>query len=131
MTETLVQSQQPVVAIAVAAQVGGPYDYLAGPATGADRGSLVMVPFGGRQLPGIVMGPAKGNVPVAKLKEVALIIKLPPLSDAMVQFIERVSAWTMAPLGAVTKMVLSQPAAFGRPPQQKYYRLAAPTDGAD
>ena len=53
------------------------------------------------------------------------MIKLPPLSDAMVQFIERVSAWTMAPLGAVVKMVLSQPAAFGRPPQQKVYRLAA------
>ena len=112
------------MSIAVAAPVGGLYDYLAGPAMGAVRGSLVMVPFGGRQLPGIVMGPAKGHLPPAKLREVALVIKLPPLSDAMVQFIERVSSWTMAPLGAVVKMVLSQPAAFGRPPQQKFYRLA-------
>ena len=121
-------SRQPVISIAVAAPVGGLYDYLAGPAVGAVRGSLVIVPFGGRQLPGIVMGSAKGHLPPTKLREVALVIKLPPLSDAMVQFIERVSAWTMAPLGAVVKMVLSQPAAFGRPPQQKVYRLAAQHD---
>ena len=121
-------SHQTIMSIAVAAPVGGLYDYLAGPAIGAVRGSLVMVPFGGRQLPGIVMGPAKGHLPPAKLREVALVIKLPPLSDAMVQFIERVSSWTMAPLGAVVKMVLSQPAAFGRPPQQKFYRLATKYD---
>ena len=80
------------MSIAVAAPVGGLYDYLAGPAMGAVRGSLVMVPFGGRQLPGIVMGPAEGHLPPAKLREVALVIELPPLSDAMVQFIERVSS---------------------------------------
>ena len=124
MTEISNLSQQLVIAIAVAAPVGGLYDYLAGPAKGAVRGSLVIIPFGGRQLPGIVMGPARGSLPPAKLREVALEINLPPLSDAMVQFIERVSAWTMAPLGAVVKMVLSQPAAFGRPPQKKFYRLA-------
>ena len=116
------------MSIAVAAPVGGPYDYLTEPAIGVVRGSLVIVPFGGRQLPGIVMGPAKGNLPPEKLREVTLVIKLPRLSDAMVQFIERVAAWTMAPLGAVVKMVLSQPAAFGRPPQQKVYRLAVPHD---
>ena len=79
-----------MISIAVAAPVGGPYDYLAGPATGAVRGSLVIVPFGGRQLPGIVMGPAKGHLPPAKLREVSLVIKLPQLSESMVQFIERV-----------------------------------------
>ena len=52
-------SHQPIISIAVAAPVGGLYDYLAGPAMDAVRGSLVIVPFGGRQLPGIVMGPAK------------------------------------------------------------------------
>ena len=51
------------MSVAVAAPVGGLYDYLAGPAIGAVRGSLVIVPFGGRQLPGIVMGPGKGDLP--------------------------------------------------------------------
>ena len=49
-------SRQFIMSIAVAAPVGGLYDYLAGPARDAVRGSLVIVPFGGRQLPGIVMG---------------------------------------------------------------------------
>ena len=129
MTETFGLSQHPAISISVAAPVGGPYDYLAGPARDAERGSLVMVPFGGRKLPGIVMGPPKGNVPSAKLREVSLLAELPPLSDTMVNFIERVSAWTMAPMGAVTKMVLSQPAALDLPPQQKLYRVAAPPSG--
>ena len=123
-------SQQPILAIAVSAPVGGPYDYLAGPAMGATRGSLVMVPFGGRQLPGIVMGKATGDLPVAKLRTVAVMVNLPRLPAPMVQFIERVSAWTMAPLGSVVKMVLSQPAALGCPPKLKRYRLSPPPDEA-
>ena len=126
MSESLGMVPQSALAIAVAAPVGGIYDYLAGPAVGAVRGAIVMVPFGGRHLPGIVMGAAIGDVPVAKLRAVESLVTLPPLSDALVQFIERVAAWTMAPLGAVVKMVLSQPAAFDRPPQQKRYSIGAP-----
>ena len=121
MNESLGMAPQSTLAIAVAAPVGGIYDYLAGPAVGALRGAIVMVPFGGRHLPGIVMGAAIGDVPVAKLRAVESLVTLPPLPDALVQFIERVAAWTMAPLGAVVKMVLSQPAAFDRLPQQKHY----------
>jgi len=126
MSESLGMVPQSTLAIAVAAPVGGIYDYLAGPAVGAVRGAIVMVPFGGRHLPGIVMGAAIGDVPVAKLRAVESLVTLPPLSDALVQFIERVAAWTMAPLGAVVKMVLSQPAAFDRPPQQKHYSIGVP-----
>ena len=126
MSESVGMAPQSALAIAVAAPVGGIYDYLAGPAVGAVRGTIVVVPFGRRHLPGIVMGVAIGDVQVAKLRAVESLVTLPPLSDALVQFIERVAAWTMAPLGAVVKMVLSQPAAFDRPPQQKRYSIGAP-----
>ena len=126
MSESVGIAPQSALAIAVAAPVGGIYDYLAGPAVGAVRGTIVVVPFGGRHLPGIVMGVAIGDVQVAKLRAVESLVTLPPLSDALVQFIERVAAWTMAPLGAVVKMVLSQPAAFDRPPQQKRYSIGTP-----
>ena len=126
MSESVGMAQQSALAIAVAAPVGGIYDYLAGPAVGAVRGTIVVVPFGRRHLPGIVMGVAIGDVQVAKLRVVESLVTLPPLSDALVQFIERVAAWTMAPLGAVVKMVLSQPAAFDRPPQQKRYSIGTP-----
>ena len=125
MSESVDMAPQSALAIAVAAPVGGIYDYLAGPAVGAVRGTIVMVRFGGRHLPGIVMAAAIGDVPLAKLRAVESLVTLPPLSDALVQFIERVAAWTMAPLGAVVKMVLSQPAAFDRPPQQKRYSIGA------
>jgi primosomal protein N' (replication factor Y) len=130
MNDPEAMTQPAALAVAVAAPVGGIYDYLAGPALGASRGSLVMVPFGGRHLPGIVMGPALGDVPMAKLRAIEKLVKLPPLPEALVLFIERVAAWTMAPLGAVVKMVLSQPAAFGRPPQQKRYYHKMPEAGA-
>ncbi|MDA9882716.1 primosomal protein N', partial [bacterium] len=126
MSEPGGMAPQSALAIAVAAPVGGIYDYLAGPAVGAVRGSIVMVPFGARHLPGIVMGAVIGDVPPVKLRVVESLVTLPPLSDSLVQFIERVAAWTMAPLGAVVKMVLSQPAAFDRPPQQKRYSIGAP-----
>lgn len=126
MSESVGMAPQSALAIAVAAPVGGIYDYLAGPAVGAVRGTIVVVPFGRRHLPGIVMGVAIGDVQVAKLRAVESLVTLPPLSDALVQFIERVAAWTMAPLGAVVKMVLSQPAAFDRPPQQKRYSIGTP-----
>ena len=126
MSESVGMAPQSALAIAVAAPFGGIYDYLAGPAVGAVRGTIVMVPFGGRYLPGIVMTAAIGDVPVTKLRAVKSLVTLPPLSEALVQFIERVAAWTMAPLGAVVKMVLSQPAAFDRPHQQKRYSIGTP-----
>jgi primosomal protein N' (replication factor Y) len=111
-----------ILAVAVAAPVGGIYDYFAGPASTAKRGSLVIVPFGGRQLGGIVMGPAAGDVPVEKLRNIERLVALSPLSESMVTFIERVADWTMTPIGGVVRMVLSQPMALAAPPQRKHYR---------
>ena len=116
--------QTRVLSVAVAAPVAGVYDYLAGAAVGAVRGSLVMVPFGGRQLAGIVMGPGTGGVAAEKLRAIDRIAQLPPVSEAMLGFVERVADWTMTPLGAVVKMLLSQPMALARPPQKKHYRRA-------
>ena len=48
MNDPGAMTQPAALAVAVAAPVGGIYDYLAGQALGASRGSLVMVPFGGR-----------------------------------------------------------------------------------
>ena len=70
MSESVGMAPQSALAIVVAAPVGGIYDYLAGPAVGAVRGTIVMVPFGGRHLPGIVMGAAIGDLPVTKLRAV-------------------------------------------------------------
>ena len=49
---------------------------------------------------------------------------LPPLEPCFVDFLERVAAWTMAPIGSVAKMALSQPQALQPPPQRKLFRRA-------
>ena len=92
--------------------MSGIYDYIGGSFAELPRGSLVEVPFGGRHLPGIVMGAALGNVTPAKLRPIFKAADLPVLGEPLLAFIERVAGWTMAPIGAVVKMVVSQPAAF-------------------
>ena len=70
-----------ILSVAVAAPVAGFYDYLAGSVGELPRGSLVEVPFGGRHLPGIVMGPALGDVAPAKLRPISRGVDLPVLGS--------------------------------------------------
>ena len=119
-----------VVRVAVGVPVDRAFDYVTGGFGPLDRGTIVTVPFGPRQLNGIVLGPGDRNTARESLKAVIRCAPLPPVSDAFVQFIERVTAWTMAPIGSVAKMALSQPKALLPPPQQKLYRRPAqPPEG--
>lgn len=115
-----------VVRVAVGVPVDRAFDYATGGLGALPRGTIVVVPFGPRQLNGIVLGPGDGSIPRESLKAVTRAAPLPPVSDIFVQFVERVTAWTMAPLGSVTKMALSQPKALLPPPQQKLYRRPDP-----
>ena len=109
-----------VLSVAVAAPVSGIYDYIGGSFADLPRGSQAEVPFGGRHLPGIVMGAALGNVTPAKLRLIFKAADLPVLGEPLLAFIERVAGWTMAPIGAVVKMVVSQLAAFTPLPKNSY-----------
>lgn len=79
------------------------YDYLPGDDMPA-AGSYVEVPFGGRQMIGIVWGPGGGHVPREKLKSVIRTLDLPPLPDVARHFIDWVAHYTLTPTGAVLKM---------------------------
>lgn len=122
-------AQPATVRIAVAVPLLDAYDYLIGDGGDLVRGSIVTVPLGHRFVQGIVLGAGAGAGGVAahKLKPVKAVFRLAPLAPAFVDFIEKVAAWTLAPLGSVVKMVLSQPKALGAPPQQTVYRLPATT----
>ena len=120
------QASAMTVQVAVAVPLDRPFDYSPGGHGPLVRGSLVTVPFGPRQLPGIVLGPGEGDVKPESLKSVAEIVPLPPLEPRFVDFLERVAAWTMAPIGSVAKMALSQPQALQPPPQRKLFRRPSP-----
>ena len=132
MTSTAdTDSSQKTVRVAVAVPLDRTFDYnyegpvLDGPVADGPgplpRGTIVSVPFGPRELNGIVLGPGDGTVPATTLKPIMAVAPLPPLPAAFVDFLERVASWTMAPIGGVVKMALSQPQALLPPPQRRVY----------
>jgi primosomal protein N' (replication factor Y) len=124
-------SSQKTVRVAVAVPLDRTFDYnyegpvVDGPVADGPgplpRGTIVSVPFGPRELNGIVLGPGDGTVPATTLKPIMAVAPLPPLPAAFVDFLERVASWTMAPIGGVVKMALSQPQALLPPPQRRVY----------
>jgi len=125
------QASAATVRVAVAVPLDRAFDYaVVGAVDGGEtlpRGTIVTVPFGPRQRHGIVLGPGTGEVAPETLKAVSEVPALAPLAAGFVDFLERVAAWTMAPIGSVAKMALSQPQALQPPPQRKLYRRPNPS----
>ena len=73
-----------VVRVAVGVPVDRAFDYATGGLGALPRGTIVVVPFGPRQLNGIVLGPGDGSIPRESLKAVIRAAPLPPVSDIFV-----------------------------------------------
>lgn len=88
-------------------------------------GTYVSVPLGNRSVIGVVW-PDEDAAPVAKkLKPVTYIFDdVPAMPEAHMVFLQKLAAYTMAPLGSVLKMSLSAPRAFDPPAPVTGYRLA-------
>jgi len=95
---------------------GGVLDYLAEGEMPV-RGQVVIAPLGSRQVAGVVLGPAdrqdaesqgkaKTGGSAVKLRPILQWADLPPLSDAFLDWLNRVAQWTMAHPGAVLRMAL-------------------------
>ncbi len=113
------------VPVLVPVPVDAPFDYrweLPSPAT---PGAYVEVPFGARRLVGVVWDrrPAHRSPP-ARLRAVERLLELPPLPSSLRRLIVATARETLAPLGAVLKLVLSVPAAFAPEPRRPGYRRA-------
>lgn len=79
-------------------------------------GTIVAAPLGGRVLAGVVWdGPGDGSVPEAKLRPLAALLPVPPMTEALRRLIAFVARWTLAPPGAVLRMALPVPAALEAP----------------
>lgn len=78
-------------------------------------GDFVEVPFRKRCLPALVMGVGKGDIVSTKLKPVLSKFDCRALTKEMIDFINWVSAYNMAPAGSILKMVLSAPDALHPP----------------
>ena len=83
----------------------GCYDYLSN--SELPIGTFVLAPFGRKKLIGIVWDKeANTHIDKSKIKEILEVLPYQPLPFETIQFVNWVSSYTLAPLGAVLKMAL-------------------------
>jgi primosomal protein N' (replication factor Y) (superfamily II helicase) len=101
-------------------------DYLAPEGTASpEPGSFVRVPLGTRSLVGVVWEGTEGELPAGRLRPLLEILTLPQLRPELRRFVERVAAYTMAPLGMVLRMTMGVAAALEPPRPRRLCALAS------
>ena len=100
------------VSVLIPLALPGPYDYAVPEGLGLARGDYVRVPLGPRQVNGVVWGPGAGDVAPGKLKSVLAHLDTPTLAEPLMQFVDWVAAYVLAPPGLVLRQVMRVPAAF-------------------
>lgn len=78
-------------------------------------GDYVVVPLGGREVPGVVWDDPADDVKPGKLKAVVHKYEFPPMPTIERKFIDWIAQYTMSARGAVLKMALSVPGALEPP----------------
>jgi primosomal protein N' (replication factor Y) len=106
--------------------LAGAYDYRV-PAEWAPpvAGSFVNVPLGGRLVTGVVWdGEADPDLPERKLKDIADLLDVPPMTASLRRFVDWVAAYTLSPPGAVLRMAMSSPSALDPPATRAGWRIS-------
>lgn len=115
------------VEVLVPLPFGQGFDYLVPPDMSVNPGDYVLVPFGKKQVGGVVWGPGAGGVAAGKLKAIsARLGHIPPLGEAQRRFIDWAAWYNFAAKGAVLKMLLCAPEALQPPASVTCYALADP-----
>lgn len=99
-----------IAEIALPVAVDQPYSYSIPPGMRIAPGDCVRVPLGPRETYGVVWETRKG-ASGGNLKPVLAATNLPPMRTAMRRFLQRVSDYTLAPIGMVARMALRDPEA--------------------
>lgn len=114
-----------VVSVLVPLPAPRPYSYLVPEGMSVEPGSVVAVPLGPRQVPGIVVDDVPDAVDPKKLRPITTVFDCPPISTDMRRFIGWAADYTLSPPGMVARMVLRVPAAFDPEPPTEGLRLTA------
>ncbi len=110
-----------LVAVLTVEPVGRFLDYLA-PEGGVIEGTFVQVPLGPRQVMGVVWGSGEGGYDLAKVKSVTRVLDVPPMSGAMVEFLERMGEYTLTSRTAMLRLATRAPGLMAPPGMQKVLR---------
>lgn len=117
---------QRMVPVLVPVPLDSPFDYLWTLPMEPEPGTVVEVPFGARQLPGVVWDrPPERRAPKARLRPVGRAFAIPPLPRPLRQLVEWTARETLMPVGAVLRLALPVPSAL-EPPRVAMGLMAAP-----
>lgn len=107
--------------------LGAPFDYAVPAGLTVAPGDYVRVPFGRRDMLGVVWGDAPAQV--TTLKPIAARLNVPPMDARLRTFINWVASYTLQPLGTILKLGLTVDSAHEAPTGTTYICHATPPDG--
>ncbi len=114
------------VSVLLPLPLSGAYDYAVPAGMEVSAGDYVVVPLGGRYVNGVVWGEATNEVAAEKLRNLAGLLDLPRMPDALRRFVDWVANYTLTPPGAVLRMTMSVPSALDAPRAVTAYVPAGP-----
>lgn len=118
------------IQVLVSGPFAAPFDYIWPYQSIPEKGEVVLVPFGRRELPGIIVGCETAQIPTQKMKEVLSVLDNVILPETVLQFIKRAADYTLTPAGLFAKQVLSGPKLFAKSKPRYVYGLN-PTNTTD
>ena len=108
-----------VVKVLIPNVINTGYDYrLTAP---ADIGSFVRCSVMNRQYIGVIIGSGDSNLELSKIKPILEVCNLGHMSDADIQWIYKMSEWTLMTPGAVLRLIINVPDAFNPPLVEQLY----------
>ena len=114
-----------IVKVLIANIPNAGYDYRLGGC--AEIGSFVRVNVMNRPCLGVVWGCGDSNLPEDKIKNVSVIYPQ-KLNVCDLQWIQRMSQWTLIPMGMVLRLIINIPDAFSPPRMEPLYAYNFETD---
>lgn len=107
------------VTVVLPVHIGEGFDYLVPEGMEVSLGSLVTVPFGKKEIIGVVWGAGTQNVSREKLRKIIVVHDaITPFSSSFIQFINYTANYYLAPRNQTIKLALNVPEAITHYPQQ-------------
>lgn len=96
------------------------YDYrLTAP---GDIGSFVRVTVMNRQYIGVIVGAGDSGLDISKIKPIIEICDMGKMSQSDIEWVYKMSAWTLMTPGAVLRLIINVPDAFNPPKTEQLYK---------
>ena len=123
----LFANESRLVKVLLPLPLAGPYDYRVPPGLDVAPGQFVHVPFGPRRAIGVVWEEGgDSGLEASRIKDIESVLHMPSLPEANRKFVDWISAYCLAPQGAVLRMAMSVQTVFEPPKPITLYEIEDP-----